>query len=578
MTLSLKETLTNSLIKKGLLTEADLKEALRIQQEQGKELKDVLVELGYVKSEDIISLLSHELGITPINLAKFKIDPEVLKLLPHKLAQNYSIIPISKIENVITIAMEDPLNIFAIDHIAALTNAKIVPVLASKKDIQNAIDEYYEEHSYDEIEDLVGGMAPSQELEIISATSEEMLDPAQIMKSTKEAPVVKLANHLLVEAVKARASDIMVEPLDKQTRIRFRIDGVLKEIQTVPKELHSAVISRFKIMSSLNIAERRLPQEGRFKMKMLQKEVDFRISVLPSSLGEKLTLRILDKSEAVINVDKLGFNKKAVEDLKKAMETTYGMVLVAGPTGCGKTTTLYALLRLISSVEENIVTVEDPIEYQVEGLSQVSARPALGLTFAAALRSILRQDPDVIMIGEIRDYETADIAVKSALTGHLLLTTLHTTTASAVIVRLINMGIEPFLIASSVVLCAAQRLVRKICLDCKEPYELSDDLKTRLDIGAKGKVIMYRGKGCAACRQTGYKGRTGIIETLTVTPTIRRLIAERADEHAIREAALKDGMITLRADGIEKVLNGITTIEEILRVTVGEQDIVVLKA
>lgn len=573
MTLSLKEALTNSLIKKGLLTEANLKEALKVQQEKGGELKEILVELGFVKTEDVISLLSQELDITPINLSRVKIDPEVVKLIPHKLAENYNMIPISKIEDVVTIALEDPLNVFALDHISALTHFKIIPVLATKKDIQSAIAETYEEHTYDEIEELVVTMGPSQELEIISGGGEDIPDPAKIIKSTKEAPVVKLANHLLLEGVKARASDILIEPLERHTRIRYRVDGILREVQTVPKELHSAVVSRFKIMSSLDIAERRLPQEGRFKMKMFQKEVDFRISILPSIVGEKVALRILDKSEALLNIEKLGFNKKAVEDLKMAMDQPHGMVLIAGPTGSGKTTTLYSLLRLVSSPEDNVVTVEDPIEYQLEGLNQVSAKPAMGLTFASALRSILRQDPDTIMIGEVRDFETADIAIKSALTGHLLLTTLHTTTATGVLVRLLNMGIEPFLIASSVILTAAQRLIRKICNDCKESYVLDEFSKERLGLNEKGPLTLYRGRGCSTCQHTGYKGRIGIIETVMITPTIRKLISEKAADRDIRDVALKEGLFTLRDDGMEKAKNGITTLEEVLRVTVGEQDI-----
>ncbi|NQU73254.1 MAG: Flp pilus assembly complex ATPase component TadA [Candidatus Omnitrophica bacterium] len=571
--MSLKEALTNSLIKKGLLTEAQLKEALDKQKEKGGDLKDILVELGYVESDDMISLLSQELGITPINLTRFKIDPEVLKLIPHKLAENYNIIPISKVENVITVAMDDPLNVFALDHIAALTHFKIIPIFAAKKDIQNAIMEYYEEHTYDEIEDLVVTMGPSQDLEIITGAREESMDTSKLIKSTKEAPVVKLANHLLLEAVKARASDILIEALDKHTRIRYRVDGSLKEVRTVPKELHSAVVSRFKVMSNLNIAERRLPQEGRFKMKMLQKEVDFRISVLPANSGEKVALRILDKSAALLNIEKLGFNEKTLVDLRKAMKRPHGMVLVAGPTGSGKTTTLYSLLKLLSTVEQNIVTVEDPIEYQLEGLNQVSARPALGLTFAGALRSILRQDPDVIMIGEVRDYETADIAIKSALTGHLLLTTLHTTTATGVISRLMNMGVEPFLISSSVILTAAQRLVRKICNDCKEPYELDEFAKESLGIKDKGKLTLHRGKGCRACLNTGYKGRTAIMETLVVTPEIRKLISERTVDRKVRDAAIAQGLISLREDGLEKARQGIITIEEVLRVTIGDQDI-----
>lgn len=573
MALSLKEALTKALIEKGLLTEAKLKEALKVQEQKGGDLKDILVELGFVSKEDILSILSQELGIPPINLSRFKIDPDILKLIPKNIAQHYHIIPISKMQDLLTVAMADPLNIFALDHISALTSFKIVPVLTSEKEIQNAIYEYYEEASYEEIEKIMSDMAAPSEIEVVEESREAVLDAAKIIKSTQEAPVVKLANQLLSEAVRLRASDILIEPLETQTRIRYRIDGLLRQIQVFPKHLHSATVSRFKVMSNLNIAEQRLPQDGRFKIKTKDKEVDFRISVLPSELGEKVALRVLDKSMAMLDIENLGFNKKTLADLKSTVEKPHGMILICGPTGSGKTTTLYSLLKLISTSEENIVTVEDPIEYQIEGLNQVTARPEMGLTFANALRSILRQDPDIIMIGEIRDYETADISIKSALTGHLLLTTVHTTTATGALVRLINMGVEPFLISSSVILTAAQRLVRKICPDCKESYELDESLKARLGFKEKGKIKLFRGKGCNSCMNMGYKGRTALMETLVVTPSIRQLIAEKTQEYKIREEARKEGMITLREDGLEKAQKGIITLEEVLRVTVGEQDI-----
>jgi len=573
MTLSLKEALAKGLIKKGFLTEAKLKEALKVQQEKGGDLKDILVELGFVRKDDITSIVSQELGIAPINLSRFKIDPAVLKFIPKKLAQNYHIIPISRIEDVLTVAMEDPLNIFALDHVAASTGLKIIPILASAKDIEAAIEGYYEEQAYEEIENIVSAMASPTDLEVVEEAQQDMEDAASLMRSTADAPVVKLANQLLTDAVRLRASDILIEPFEKQTRIRYRIDGVLRQIQNFPIHLHSAVVSRFKVISNLNIAEQRLPQDGRFRLKILTRQVDFRISVLPSSLGEKVALRVLDKSVATLDIEKLGFNDKALSDLKGIIEKPHGMILICGPTGSGKTTTLYSLLKLLPSSEENIVTVEDPIEYQLEGLNQVTARPDMGLTFASALRSILRQDPDVIMIGEVRDYETADIAIKSALTGHLLFTTVHTTTATGALVRLVNMGVEPFLISSSIILTAAQRLVRKICTDCKESYELGDSIKARLSIKDRGKTTLYRGKGCKSCMNTGYKGRTALIETLVITPSIRQLISDKAEEHKIREEARQQGMFTLREDGLEKARKGIISIEEVLRVTAGEQDL-----
>jgi type IV pilus assembly protein PilB len=573
MTLSLKEALAKTLIEKGFLTEERLKEALKVQEQKGGDLKEILAELGFVSRENIISIVSQELGIPPINLSRFKIDPGVLKLIPKKLAQQYHVIPISKIEDVLTVAMEDPLNIFALDHITVSTGLKLVPVLASLKDIENAIYEYYEEQAYVEIENIVSEMSAPADLEIVEELGEESLDTTKIIKAISEAPVVRLANQLLSEGVRLYASDVLIEPFERETRIRYRIDGVLRQVQSFPRHLHNAVVSRFKVMSNLNIAEQRLPQDGRFKLRIMDKEVDFRISVLPSSLGEKVALRVLDKSTAMLDIEKLGFNKKVMEDLRAAVERPHGMILICGPTGSGKTTTLYSLLRLIPSSEENIVTVEDPIEYQVDGLNQVTARPDLGLTFASALRSILRQDPDVIMIGEIRDYETADISIKSALTGHLLLTTLHTTTATGALIRLVNMGVEPFLISSSIILTAAQRLVRKICPNCKEAYELEESLKPRLGIKQKGKLTLFRGKGCKFCLNTGYKGRTSLMETLVITPHVRELIVEKAQEHKIREKARMEGMVTLREDGLEKAREGFITLEEVLRVTVGDQDI-----
>ena len=573
MTVPLKEALIKSLISKGLLSEPQLKQALRIQEEKGGDLKDILAEHGFVSKEDIISVVSRELGIPPINLSRYKIDPDILKLIPKKLVQDYHIIPVSKIEDVLTIAVEDPLNILALDHVTALTKLKLVPVLASKQDIENVISEYYEEQAYQEIESIVSAMAAPMDLEIVEETQREVFSDTDIILSTTDAPVVKLANQLLTDAVRVRASDILIEPFEKETRIRYRIDGVLKLIQNFPHHLHNAVVSRFKIMSSLNIAEQRLPQDGRFKLKVLNKEVDFRVSILPSEMGEKVALRVLDKSLAMLDIDKLGFNQQSLREMKAAVSKPHGMILICGPTGSGKTTTLYSLLRLIPSSEENIVTVEDPIEYQLEGLNQVTARPDMGLTFANALRSILRQDPDVIMIGEIRDFETADISIKSALTGHLLLTTVHTTTATGALVRLVNMGVEPFLMSSSIILTAAQRLVRKICTECKESYELDGQSKERLGLKEKGRVIMFRGSGCKHCSNMGYKGRIALIETLVVTPGIRRLIAEKVDEHKIREAARREGMITLRDDGLGKAKEGIITLEEVLRVTAGEQDL-----
>jgi type IV pilus assembly protein PilB len=383
-----------------------------------------------------------------------------------------------------------------------------------------------------------------------------------------------MTNLILSEAVKMKASDVLIEPMEKKLRVRYRIDGLLREIKSPPRIMYEAIISRLKVMSNLNIAEHRLPQDGRFKIRIQNREVDFRISVLPSSEGEKAAMRILDKNQAMLDLDKLGFDGKALDDLKRESQRPHGMIIVCGPTGCGKTTTLYSILKFIDSPEKNIITVEDPVEYDLYGINQITIHPNIGLTFGSSLRSILRQDPDIIMVGEIRDYETADIAIKAALTGHLVLSTLHTTTAPGSVVRLLNMGIEPFLITSSVVLVAAQRLARKICPNCREEYKINKaafkDYEIKTD---KENIILHRGRGCRECFNTGYKGRVGLIETLVLTPKIRELIVNKAQEYQIREAARKESMATLREDGFKKALTGITTWEEVLRLTAGDQDL-----
>ncbi|MFH0763743.1 MAG: ATPase, T2SS/T4P/T4SS family [Candidatus Omnitrophota bacterium] len=576
MSVELKDKLTRILIDKKLLKSGDLEKALSVQKEKGGSLSNILVDLGFVSKSDLMISLSQELGIPPINLSRYKIDPSVIRLIPKKMTKNYKILPIAKMGDTLTIAMADPMNIFAIDDIGALTGLKINPVITTEKEIREAISQYYDENTYLAIEKIVDGMEAEQDgVRLMDEVSREAAQSSSdILKMTQDAPVVKITNLLLAEAVNIRASDILIEPMDDRLRIRYRVDGILKEGRNPPVALHNAIVSRLKVMSDLDIAERRLPQDGRFKARLHGREVDFRISVLPTSMGEKVALRILDKSQATLDIDRLGFDQASIDGVKKAAARPHGMMLICGPTGCGKTTTLYSILEHVNSPEKNVVTVEDPVEYLIEGINQVTARPDIGLTFAASLRSILRQDPNVIMIGEIRDFETVDIAIKSALTGHLVLSTLHTTTATGSIIRLVNMGVEPFLITSSLVLVGAQRLVRKICQSCKEPYELSRDAAERLKIKyEKGKNVFYRGKGCDACLKTGYKGRIGLLEVMTLSPKIKSLILENAQEYAIRDEARREGMKTLRENGMQNVLDGITTIDEVLRVTVGDQDI-----
>ncbi|MDP2913166.1 MAG: ATPase, T2SS/T4P/T4SS family [Candidatus Omnitrophota bacterium] len=570
----LKDKLTKILIDKKLIDKSGLDNAISFQKEKGGSLSDIIVNLGLISKDKLMLVLSRELGIPPINLSRYKVDPSVIKLIPKKTVKFCKILPISKIGNTLTVALADPLNIFAIDDIKALTGFKISPIITTEKDIREGIRQYYEEDAYAAIDKIVDNMKEDSGIKLLENPIESLQDSLDILKMAQEAPVVKITDLLLAEAVNLRASDILIEPLENDLRVRYRVDGILREGRRSPKVLHNAIVSRLKVMSNLDIAERRLPQDGRFKVKLHSREVDFRISVLPSSMGEKVALRILDKAQAMLDIDRLGFDQRSLEEIKKSASRPHGMILACGPTGCGKTTTLYSVLQHINSPEKNIVTIEDPVEYLIEGINQVTVRPEIGLTFANALRSILRQDPNIIMVGEIRDFDTVDIAIKAALTGHLVLSTLHTTTATGSIIRLVNMGLEPFLITSSLILVGAQRLVRKICPNCKEPYELSEGLSEKFGIKRLAdKAILYRGKGCASCMGSGYKGRVGLLEVLVLSPKIKALILEGAQEYKIMEEARHEGMRSLRENGIQNVLEGATTLDEIIRVTADEQDL-----
>ncbi|MDP3143480.1 MAG: ATPase, T2SS/T4P/T4SS family [Candidatus Omnitrophota bacterium] len=568
--ISLKARLTDLLIKQNLIKQEDLQKALSVQKDKGGRLSEILVNLGLISENDLTACLSQSLGLPPLDLSRVKVDPGVLKIIPRDVARYYQIIPISKIGKSLTLAMADPLNIFAIDDVKTLTGFEINPIIGKPKDIMSAIEAYYPEDSHQKIDDIIKGISDTDQLELVKEDGKEELAVEELARLTQEAPVIKLTNVILKQAVDAKASDILIEPMEKTMRIRYRVDGVLREVDAPPKNLLPPLISRIKVVSGLDIAEHRLPQDGRFKAHFENKEVDFRVSILPTNMGEKVALRILDKSGAMLDIDKLGFDAKPLDVIKSCALRPHGMILVCGPTGCGKTTTLYSILKYIDSPEKNIITVEDPVEYQLAGINQVTARPEIGLTFASSLRSILRQDPDIIMIGEIRDFETADIAIKSALTGHMVLSTLHTTTAPGSVVRLVNMGVEPFLITSSLIAIVAQRLIRRVCQHCREPYHISEDVAKKIGIInlPQGKdTVFYRGKGCKYCYSCGYSGRVGIAEVLVLSPKVKELILARAEEAKLKAVARLEGMQTLREEGLSKAIAGLTSIEEVIRVT-----------
>lgn len=562
------------LTKAGLVTEEQLKDALEHQRKQGGKIGYNLVKLGYVSEEDITSLLSEQYGVPSINLRHFEIDESVIKLIPSEVAQKYLIIPINRTGATLTIAMVDPTNVFAMDDIKFMTGYNIEPVVASEIAIREGIDQYYGSSHALELKKVMDEMAESESDQLEVLEEEEDIDLAKLEASTEEAPVVKLVNIILTDSIKKNASDIHLEPYEKDFRVRFRIDGILYEMMNPPMKLKDAMTSRIKIMAKLDISEKRLPQDGRIKVKMKvqdkYKEMDYRVSVLPTLFGEKIVMRLLDKDNLMLDMTKLGFESESLEQFERAILKPYGMVLVTGPTGSGKTNTLYSSINRINMPETNILTAEDPVEFNIHGINQVQMKEQIGLNFAAALRSFLRQDPNIILVGEIRDFETAEIAVKAALTGHLVLSTLHTNDAPSTINRLMNMGIEPFLVSTSVNLICAQRLIRKICKDCKEQVNIPD--QALLDIGFRSEEIknikLFKGKGCYTCNNTGYKGRIGLFEVMEITEDIRELILSGASSIELKRKAVEEGMINLRESGLQKLRDGLTTVEEVVRETV----------
>jgi len=592
------------LVRENLISPQNLKEALDHQREHGGRLSFNLVKLGLVSDDMITAVLSRQYGIPSVNLELFNIDPSVLRLIPQEVAQKHSVLPLSRVGATLTLAMVDPTNVFAMDDVKFMTGLNVEPVVVAERSVQEAIAKYYgtsreielasmtvEEPSVEKPDqNSSNGNGAITHADLVSLDSidfdtdqgeavevvedNEEIDLSTLSRMSEDAPVVRLVNVLLVDALRRGASDIHVEPYEKELRIRFRIDGVLYDVMHPPLKLRDALISRIKIMSKLDISEKRLPQDGRIKIKVRvdsrSRELDFRVSTLPTLFGEKVVLRLLDKQNLMLDMTRLGFEPESLMKFKRNISKPYGMVLVTGPTGSGKTNTLYSALQSLNTVETNIMTAEDPVEFNLMGINQVQMKEQIGLNFAAALRSFLRQDPNIVLVGEIRDFETAEIAIKAALTGHLVLSTLHTNDAPSTISRLMNMGIEPFLVATSVNLIQAQRLIRRVCKDCKQEHQNPPEALIEVGFSAdEARTIKtYKGKGCSTCNHTGYKGRIGLYEVMEITDELRELILIGASALELRKKAIDDGMISLRESGIYKIREGVTTIEEVVRETV----------
>jgi type IV pilus assembly protein PilB len=588
------------LVRENLLTPQQLREALDYQREHGGRLGYNLVKLGLVSDEMVTAVLSRQYGVPSVNLDLFDVDAPVIRLIPREVAEKYSVLPLSRVGATLTLAMVDPTNVFAMDDIKFMTGLNIEPVVVSEAGVQEAIDQYYGQSKEIELALNVdvaaaasvanangGGFSAgdtvsldhldfneeaARDVEVIDENDE--IDVTSLTRMSEDAPVVRLVNVLLVDSLQRGASDIHIEPYEKDLRIRFRIDGVLYDVMHPPMRLRDALISRIKIMSKLDISEKRLPQDGRIKIKLKadgrSRELDFRVSTLPTLFGEKVVMRLLDKEKLMLDMTKLGFEEDSLAKFQRNIAKPYGMVLVTGPTGSGKTNTLYSALQALNTTETNIMTAEDPVEFNLQGINQVQMKEQIGLNFAAALRSFLRQDPNIVLVGEIRDFETAEIAIKAALTGHLVLSTLHTNDAPSTISRLMNMGIEPFLVATSVNLIQAQRLIRRVCSECKDVHPTPPEALTEIGFTPQEakEVTIFKGKGCQKCNGTGYKGRVGLYEVMEITDDIRELILIGASALELRKRAVESGMLTLRQSGLVKIKSGITTVEEVVRETV----------
>jgi type IV pilus assembly protein PilB len=564
--------LGDRLVAEKLITTEQLQKALAEQKGSADKLGTILVRLQFITEDSLVSFLSKQYAIPAITVAQVDPDPDVLKLVPEQIAKKHGVLPIKRMGNTLTLAMADPTNVFALDDVGFMTGLQIQPVVASEAAIRKAFERLYDTGG--SVTDMMSELEEADaDVEVVEG-GEETFSKADIFdlkESADEAPVVRLINMILTDAIRRGASDIHLEPYEKVFRVRFRIDGVLHEIMTPPKRLEAALTSRVKIMATMDIAERRLPQDGRIKLRYHQREIDFRVSTLPTIFGEKTVMRILDKEALQLDLNALGFDPWSLEQFTKAIHSPYGMILITGPTGSGKTTTLYSAIHTINSPDINIMTAEDPVEYNLKGVNQVQVNDEIGRTFAACLRSFLRQDPDVILVGETRDLETAQIGIRAALTGHLVLSTLHTNDCPSTPARLLDMGIPPFLVSSSLQLILAQRLGRRVCKDCKEPYEAAEESLAPYGHVPQGlgTVNFYKGKGCQTCNFTGMKGRVAIYEVMPASPEIRDLILRNATTAEINDVARKQGMKTLRQNALQKVVEGVTTVEEVLRVTLG---------
>jgi len=557
-----QDKLGEILVREGLITHEQLRKALLEQKNSGMRLGYTLVKLGFIEETEVSKMLARQYRMPAVDLSRFEVDAKILKLIPPDIASKHTVLPLKREGRTLTVAIADPNNVTAIEDIKFITRCDVFPVIAGEYTLRNAIERYYQQ-SDAQLQSLLKSVEAEEDLEVVEDQEDEDVKAQDL---ADDAPVVKLINGLLTDAVKRGASDIHIEPFEHEMRVRYRVDGALQEVMKPPIKMRAALTSRVKIMAQLNIAERRVPQDGRIKLKMGSRVIDFRVSTLPVLFGEKIVLRILDKGNLTLDLKTFGFEPRSEADLLKAILNPYGMVLVTGPTGSGKTTTLYSALSRINQIHVNIMTAEDPVEYNLLGINQVLVRNEVGMTFAAALKAFLRQDPNIIMVGEIRDLETGSIAIKAALTGHLVLSTLHTNDAPSTITRMVDMGIEPFNVASAVNLIVAQRLVRRICKDCKQEHAYTPEEMHAFGIDKK-EGPFSKGAGCDTCAGTGYRGRQGLYEVMALTSPLRREILKGASTEELRDLAVKEGMLTLRMDGMLKVKKGITTLEEVVKET-----------